>query len=397
MDYELRRRFGRRLRLGMVGGGLASLIGETHRMAARLDDRYELVAGCFSGDPERGRRAGADLLIHSDRVYADFRMMAEAEARRSDGIDVVAICSPTDSHHAAAVEFLRRAVDVICDKPMTLTLDEALDLVKTVRKSRRLFCLTHNYTGYPMVREARARIAAGEIGAVRLVIVEFPIGTSRMVVEEPDAAKRHWRFDPARVGMAGILGEVGTHVHHMASFVTGLEVAAVSATMSTFTPDRRVYDNAFLTVKFANGAQGSFWSSYVAAGNEHGLSFRVHGEKGGLAWRQEEPNELWFMPFDGSRQRLSRGQDGLSAAAERATRIRIGHPEAFTEAFANLYRDFADAATSLRMGVPADPATLEFPRVEDGARTIKLIEAATASNERKGAWVDASLDLAVVD
>jgi predicted dehydrogenase len=394
MDYELRRRFGRRLRLGMVGGGLASLIGETHRMAARLDDRYELVAGCFSADSARGRTAGANLLIPLERVYPDFRQMAEAEAQRPDGIDVVAICSPTDSHHAVAVEFLGRGIDVICDKPMTSTLDEAVDLVKAVRKSGRLFCLTHNYTGYPMVREARARIASGEIGAVRLVVVEFPIGTSRMVVEEPDAAKRHWRFDPARVGIAGILGEVGTHVHHMASFVSGLEVAAVSATMATFTPERRVYDNAFLNVKFANGAQGSFWSSYVAAGNEHGLGFRVHGEKGGVAWRQEEPNELWLMPFDGPRQRLSRAQDGLSAAAERATRIRIGHPEAFTEAFANLYRDFADAAMAARLGLAGDPRALDFPCVEDGARTIKLIEAATASNERGGAWVDASLDLA---
>jgi predicted dehydrogenase len=393
MDSELRRRFGRRLRLGMVGGGQASLIGETHRMAARLDDRYELVAGSFSSDPTRGRAAGSDLLIPMDRVYADFRRMAEAESNRADGIDVVTICSPTDSHHAVAVEFLRRGVDVICDKPMTSTLQEAADLVKAVRKSGRLFCLTHNYTGYPMVREARARIAAGDIGAVRLVIVEFPIGTSRMVVEEPDSAKRHWRFDPARVGVAGILGEVGTHVHHMASYVSGLDVAAVSATMSIFTPGRRVYDNAFLTVKFGNGAQGTFWSSYVAAGNEHGLSFRVHGEKGGFAWRQEEPNELWLMPFDGPHQRLARAQDGLSPAAERATRIRIGHPEAFTEAFANLYRDFAVAAMAARLGNMPDPSTLDFPCVEDGARTLKLIEAATVSNERNGAWVDASLNL----
>jgi len=396
VDHGLRRRFGRRLRLGMVGGGLASLIGETHRMAARLDDRYELVAGCFSSDPARGRAAGAELLIAADRVYADFRQMAEAEAKRGDGVEVVTVCGPTDSHHDVAAAFLQRGVDVICDKPMTSTLAEAIDLARVVRKSGRLFCLTHNYSGYPMVREARARIAAGEIGAVRLVLVEFPIGTSRMVVEEPDPAKRHWRFDPERVGVAGILGEVGTHVHHMASFVTGLEVAAVSATMATFTPGRRVYDNAFLTVKFANRAQGTFWSSYVAAGSEHGLSFRIHGEKSGLTWRQEEPNELWLAPSDGPRRRLSRGQDGLSPAAERATRIRIGHPEAFTEAFANLYRDFADAAMALRLGQTPDPATLDFPRVEDGARTLKLIEAATASNERGGAWVDAALDLSAV-
>ena len=396
MGLELRRRFGRRLRLGMVGGGLASLIGESHRMAARLDDRYELVAGCFSSDPARGRAAGAALLIPQDRIYTDFRQMAEAEAKRDDGIDVVTVCSPTDTHGAVAEEFLRRGVDVICDKPMTASLREALDLVKTVRGSGRLFCLTHNYTGYPMVREARARVAAGAIGAVRLVVVEFPIGTSRMVMEEPDAAKRHWRFDPDRVGVAGILGEVGTHVHHMASFVTGLELTAVSATMATFTPGRRVYDNAFLTVKFANGAQGTFWSSYVAAGSEHGLSFRIHGEKAGLAWRQEEPNELWLMPFDGPHQRLSRGQDGLSPAAERATRIRIGHPEAFTEAFANLYRDFADAAMAKRLGLSLERAAFDFPSVEDGARTLKLIEAAEASNERHGAWMDASLNLEAI-
>src|SRR5882672_116266 len=193
MDYELRRRFGRRLRLGMVGGGLASLIGETHRMAARLDDRYELVAGCFSSDPSRGRAAGADLLIPAERIYPDFRQMAEAESKRSDGVEVVTVCSPTDSHHAAAVEFLRRGVDVICDKPMTSTLQEATDLVKIVRQSGRLFCLTHNYTGYPMVREARARIAADDIGAVRLGNAEFPIDTTRMVIGEPDAAERHWR------------------------------------------------------------------------------------------------------------------------------------------------------------------------------------------------------------
>lgn len=386
--------FGRRLRLGMVGGGQASLIGETHRMAARLDDRYELMAGCFSSNAERGRAAGVALLLAGERCYADFRQMAEAESRRSDGIDVVTICTPPDSHHAIAAEFLRRGVDVICDKPMTSTVAEALDLVKVVRQTGRLFCLTHNYTGYPMVREARARIAAGAIGAVRLAVVEFPIGTARMTVEEPDPARRHWRFDPARVGKQGILGEVGTHVHHMASFVTGLEVVAVSATMTTFTPRRQVFDNAFLTVRFANGAQGTMWSSYVAAGSEHGLSFRIHGEKGGLAWRQEDPNELWLSPSDGPRQRLSRGQDGLSAAADHATRIRIGHPEAFTEAFANLYRDFADAMMARRLGLTADPLLLDFPTVEDGARTIRLIEAATASNERNGAWVDASLDLA---
>lgn len=384
----------RPLRMGMVGGGPGAGIGPVHRRAAALDGDYTLVAGAFSRDLAKSRALGAELGIAPDRIYPTFEAMAAAESHRPDGVEVVSIVTPNDTHGPATLAFATRGIDVICDKPMTSTVAEALDLVKAVRSTGRLFCLTHNYTGYPMVREARARIAAGVLGAARLVVVEFPIGTARMTVEEPVPAKRHWRFDPARVGKQGILGEVGTHVHHMTSFVTGLEVAQVSATMTTFTPGRQVFDNAFLAVKFANGAQGTMWSSYVAAGSEHGLSFRIHGENGGLAWRQEDPNELWFSPADGPRQRLSRGQDGLSATADHATRIRIGHPEAFTEAFANLYRDFADAAMAKRLGLPIDPLLLDFPTVEDGARTIKLIEAATASNERGGAWVDASVDLA---
>jgi predicted dehydrogenase len=385
--------YGRRLRWGMAGGGIGSLIGETHRMAARLDDRYELVAGCFSADPARGRAAAAELLIPAARCYADSRTMAAAEAARPDGIEVVTICTPPDSHRAVALEFLDRGIDVICDKPMTAGLAEAVELVEAVRRSGRQFCLTHNYSGYPMVREARSMVAAGRIGAVRLVVAEFPIGVPAMVVEEPDPHRRHWRFDPARVGTAGILGEVGTHVHHLACFVTGLKVAAVAATMQTFAPGRGVYDNAFLTVRFDNGAEGTFWSSYVAAGSEHGLSLRVHGERGGLAWRQESPNELWFAPLGEARRRISRGQDGLSPAAARATRIRIGHPEGFGDAFANLYRDFADTVMATRQGRAPEPLALDFPRVEDGARGMKLIEAAARSQAQGGAWVDASLEI----
>jgi predicted dehydrogenase len=393
MAAGLLRRFGRRLRLGMVGGGPGSWIGEAHRLAARLDDRYALVAGSFSADPARGREAGAELLVPPDRCYEDYRRMAEAEAGRSDGIEVVTICTPPESHHAIAGEFLRRGVEVICDKPMTATLAQSIELVRLVRETGRWFCLTHNYTGYPMVRQARAMVADGVLGAVRLVQAEFPIGTPGMVAEEPDPKRRHWRFDPARAGKAGILGEVGSHAHHLACFVTGLEITALSARMATFAPGRNVYDNATLAVTFDNGAQGTFWSSYVAAGNEHGLSVRVHGEKGGLAWRQEQPNELWHMPLGEPMRRLSSGQPGLSPAAARASRAVVGHPGGFIDAFANLYRDFADVVMATRLGVAPDPQALSFPRVEDGARGLKMIEAAAASQAEGGAWVDATVAL----
>jgi predicted dehydrogenase len=393
MAAGLLRRFGRRLRLGMVGGGPGSWIGEAHRMAARLDNRYELVAGSFSANPARGREAGAELLLPPDRCYEDYRRMADAEAGRSDGIEVVTICTPPESHHAIASEFLRRGVEVICDKPMTATLEQSIDLVRLVRETGRWFCLTHNYTGYPMVRQARAMIADGALGAVRLVQAEFPIGTAGMVAEEPDPKQRHWRFDPARAGKAGLLGEVGSHAHHLARFVTGLEITALSARMATFAPGRNVYDNATLSVTFDNGAQSTFWSSYVAAGNEHGLSLRVHGEKGGLAWRQEQPNELWHMPLGEPMRRLSTGQPGLAPAAMRASRLVIGHPGGFIDAFANLYRDFADVVMATRLGIAPDPQALLFPRVEDGARGLKMIETAAASQAQGGAWVDATLAL----
>ncbi len=386
-------RFGRRLRLGMVGGGVASVIGETHRMAARLDNRYELVAGCFSADPARGRASARQLLVPADRSYPDFDAMAKAEAARTDGIEVVTVCTPPDTHAAICRAFLARGIDVICDKPLTANLAEALDLAEAVRRSGRLFALTHNYTGYPMVREAREMVKGGAIGKVRLVVAEFPIGTRGMVAEEPDPARRHWRFDSDRVGPAYILGEVGSHAHHLASFVTGLPVEAVSASLATFAPGRRVYDNTFLKVRFTGGAQGTLWSSYVAAGNEHGLSIRVYGETGGLAWRQEDPNELWFAPVGEPARRVSRGQDGLSAAAGRATRVRLGHPEAFIEAFANLYTDVADTIMARRLGLPVDPLALAWPTIEDGVRGMKLIEAAVESHENGGGWVGASVNL----
>lgn len=395
MTSELLTRFGRRLRLGMVGGGLGSVIGETHRIAARLDNRYDLVAGCLSSDPERARASAAAALIPPDRCYADYREMAEREAARpEDGIEVVCVSTPPNAHRDVCIEFLRRGIDVVCDKPLTADLAAALDLVRAVRESGRLFALTHNYAAYPMVRHARAMVADGALGAVRLVQAEFAVGVPAMVRHEPDPAKRHWRFDTAVLGAASVLGEVGSHAHHLACFVTGLRVSEVTAELTRFVPERAVYDNAYLGLRFGGGARGQLWASYVAAGSEHGLSLRVHGERGGLRWHQERPAELWVMPLGEPPRRITPGGDELSPAAKRATRVPKGHPEGFLEAFANLYTDVADVLMARKLGLPPDPLALDgLPTVEDGARGMKLIDAAVASHGKGGARMDASLVL----
>jgi predicted dehydrogenase len=390
VSVELLARYGRRLRLGMVGGGIGSVIGETHRIAARLDNRFELVAGCLSRDPERARASAVAALIPPDRAYNSHEEMAEREAARAeDGIEVVCVCTPPDSHLEIARAFLTRGIDVICDKPLTATLEDAVALVEAVRASGRLLALAHNYAAYPMVRQARAMVAAGAIGAVRLVHAEFAVGVPAMVRHEPEPARRHWRFDADVLGEASVLGEVGSHAHHLARFVTGLEVHEVAAELTRFVPERRVYDDAQLNLRLADGARGHLWASYVAAGNEHGLALRVHGERGGLQWSQERPAELWHMPLGEPPRRITPGGDDLAPAARRGTRVPKGHPEGFLEAFANVYTDVADVLLARKLGAPPDPHALGFPTAEDGAAGLALIEAAVASHRADGAWTDA--------
>lgn len=376
----------RRLRLGMVGGGQGAFIGAVHRIAARMDDEYELVAGALSSDPDRARTSAAELRIAPDRAYADFRNMAAKEAARQDGIDVVAIVTPNHVHHAAACAFLDAGIHVMCDKPLTATLADARDLVRRVEAGRSLFGLTHNYSGYPMIRQAREMVANGSIGVLRVVQVEYPQGWLATRLEETGHKQAAWRTDPERSGPAGCLGDIGTHAFNLAEFVTGLRCERVAADLNTFVPGRRLDDNAHLLLRFPNDARGMLWASQVAVGQENGLRLRVYGERGALAWAQENPNLLQVAPLGEAPQIVTRGSASAGAAAAHATRIPAGHPEGYLEAFAQLYRDFAEQVHAKMEGRVPDEVACLVPGVRDGLRGIAFIAAAIASSERDGAW-----------
>ena len=381
----------RRIRLGMVGGGQGAFIGGVHRMAARIDDRYELVAGALSSDAARAAASAADLHIAPDRSYADYADMARREAARDDGIDVVSIVTPNHLHGRIASAFLDAGIDVICDKPMTTTLAEALALAAKVRGSGRLFALTHNYSGYPMVRQAREMVAAGELGEIRVVQAEYPQDWLSTDLESTGQKQAAWRVDPAQAGAGGALGDIGSHAEHLARFISGLELAQVSADLTTFVAGRRLDDNCHVMLRYTNGARGMLWASQVAPGNENGLHVRVYGSKAGLAFSQEHPNELWFTPLGGRPQLITRGGAGAGAAAARATRIPAGHPEGYLEGFAQLYRDVAEQIQARWEQRAPDPLACWVPNAEDGVRGMKFIEAVVESSRADGRWVDARL------
>jgi predicted dehydrogenase len=383
----------RPLRLGMVGGGRGAFIGGVHRLCARMDGQFELIAGALSSDPQRGKDSGADLGLAPDRVYTSFAQMAVAEAKRPDGIEVVSIVTPNDSHHAIARAFLDRGIDVICDKPMTTTVEDALDLVQAVRRSGLIFGLTHNYSGYPLVRQAREMVAAGELGAIRVVQAEYVQDWLTTKLEDTGHKQAGWRVDPQRAGAGGCLGDIGTHAYHLADFVTGLHARELAADLGHFVAGRRLDDNAHVLLRYEHGARGMLWASQVAPGNENGLRLRVYGEKAGLEWSQEHPNQLRFALVGRPPQALSRGGPSLGAAAAHATRIPSGHPEGYLEGFANLYRDLAEQIRARRSGRAPDARALLVPTVEDGARGVKFITAAVDSHARNGAWVDARVSL----
>ena len=377
----------------MVGGGRGAFIGGVHRLCARLDGQYDLVAGALSSDAKRAKESGADLRLAPDRVYTNFTEMAVAEAKRPDGIEAVSIVTPNDSHHAIARAFLDRGIDVICDKPMTTTVEDALDLVRAVRRSGLVFGLTHNYTGYPMVRQAREMVAAGELGTIRVVQAEYVQDWLTTKLEDTGQKQAAWRVDPARAGAGGALGDIGTHAYNLACFVTGLHARELAADLSRFVPGRRLDDNVHLLVRFDDGARGMLWASQVAPGNENGLRLRVYGDRAGLEWQQEHPNQLRFAPVGQPPRVLSRGGPNVGTAAALATRIPAGHPEGYLEGFANLYRDLAEQIRARRAKRAPDPRVLLVPTVEDGARGVKFIAAAVESSAKNGAWVDARLAL----
>ena len=370
-----------RIRLGMVGGGKDAFIGAVHRIASRIDDHFELVAGALSSTPEKSRASGEALSI--PRVYDDFKAMAIREARLKNGIEAVSIVTPNHLHYAVAREFLKRGIHVICDKPLTSNLPDAKKLVKAAEASGAIFVLTHNYTGYPMVRQARQMVTNGDIGKVRVVQVEYP---QDWLSVEQDFKQAEWRTDPARSGAGGSTGDIGTHAFNLACFITGLEVESLAADIQAFVPGRLVDDNAHVMLRFHGGARGMLWSSQVAPGNENALRIRVYGETGGLEWAQEDPNYLWHTPFSEPKRLITRNGAGSDDASSRISRIPPGHPEGYLEGFANIYSEAAAAIIASRRGKKPVESVI-YPTVYDGLKGVQFVSACVTSSKRNAAWV----------
>lgn len=373
-----------KIRLGMVGGGNDAFIGAVHRIAARIDDRYELVAGALSSTPEKAVASGKALGLDPDRTYTDFKDMAKREARLKTGIEAVAIVTPNHVHYPASREFLKRDIHVICDKPLTSTMADAKKLATAVEKSNALFVLTHNYTGYPMVRQAKQMVADGDLGTLRLIQVEYPQDWLTEPAEQDGLKQAEWRTDPERSGAGGCIGDIGTHAFNLASFVSGLQLETLAADLQSFVPGRQLDDNAHVMLRYKGGARGMLWSSQVAPGHENGLKLRVYGDKGGIEWVQADPNYLWFTPFGEPKRLVTRGGAGSIAASHKGTRIPAGHPEGYLEGFANIYSEAADAIEAHSNGQPSDAI---FPTIEDGLEGMKFIQACVTSSKRNSAWV----------
>jgi predicted dehydrogenase len=377
----------RRIRVGMVGGGPGAGIAETHRTAMRLDDKFVLVAGVFSRDREKSRGAASRLRIDPDRVYPDYSVMAEVESKReSDRIDVAVIVTRTDSHFEIAKKFLQSGIQVICDKPLCLSLAQAKELKRLAQEKELILCLTHNYSGYAMVRHAARMVRNGDLGKVCVVQAEHASGWAAKLLENQGHPQAAWRTDPVLSGDASVLFDLGTHAHQLARFVTGLEVTEVAAELSQIVQGRAIKDNANLLLRFSNGARGTLWASMAAIGNEHGLRIRVYGDRGSLAWHHEDPCHLQYCPLDGPQQILAQGAEGLSAEAKRWTRAGLGHPEGFFESFANIYTEVAEAILAKSEGRVYTKAELGFPDASDGARGVAFVESAMRSFASGGVW-----------
>ncbi len=378
----------RKLRYGMVGGGPGAFIGGVHRMAAALDGTMELVAGAFSASAEKSRQQGHALGLEGDRVYDSFQDMVERESARRDRIDLVSIVTPNHMHFPVAKAFLEGGFHVICDKPMTNTLQDAEALCRLVASSGLVFALTHNYTGYPMVKQARAMVASGRIGTVRKVVVEYPQGWLATPIEREGHKQADWRTDPKRAG-AGALGDIGSHAENLARYITGLELEALCADVSTFVEGRPIDDDVNMLVHYRGGARGVLHASQVSIGEENNLNIRVHGSEGSLQWFQEHPNWLYHRELSGPEQVLKRGNDYLEPVAQHNSRLPSGHPEAFLEAFANIYVNAGRTIAARIAGQEPSDFDRDFPDVADGARGVHFIQTALESGRRR-TWVDAT-------
>ena len=376
-----------RIRLGMVGGGQGAFIGAVHRTAARLDDAWQLVCGTLSSDAARAHESAAEIGLDRDRSYTTYDEMFVRERSRSEGMEAVAIVTPNHLHHPIARAALQAGFHVICDKPLTTTVAQADDLVRLAAQTKRIFAVTYNYSGYPMVRQARAMVEHGDIGTLRVLQVEYPQAWLAAPLEATGQKQATWRTDPSKSGPGGAIGDIGSHAFHLACFVTRCVPAHILADLSTSVPDRRVDDNAHLLLRFPNGARGMLWASQVAHGHENALRLRVYGEQGGLEWAQEEPDRLWFARSHGPQQMLTRGSAELCPEATRITRLPAGHPEGYLEGFATIYAEVARALRAAREGSPPAPDVV-FPTVVDGALGVHFIAASIRSSAEGSRWVD---------
>ena len=372
-----------KIRLGIVGGGIGAFVGSIHRIAARLDDRYELLAGALSSEPRRAADSAAELGIDPRRAYASFEEMAKKEGKLKHGIEAVAIVTPNHLHCAVAKAFLEAGIHVICDKPLSSSLEDAEQIEKIVEGSGLIFAITYNYSGYPMVRHAREMVAAGKLGNIRVIQVEYAQDWLATNIEAEGQKQAAWRTDPTRAGTGGSIADIGTHAFHLAEFISGLEAKSLLADLDTFVAGRSLDDNANILLHYSNGAKGMLWSSQVASGQENALRIRLFGDKGGLEWDQEDPNYLQYRPLRETRQILTRGGPAVGETAARATRIPAGHPEGFLEGFANLYRDIADMIEAGRTG---KSLTTLVPDVTDGVKGVKFVEKAVSSNAAGSIW-----------
>ncbi|MGL4961617.1 MAG: Gfo/Idh/MocA family protein [Inquilinus sp.] len=373
--------FNRPLRLGMVGGGEGAYIGNIHRIAARQDGAFQLVAGAFDVTAERGHRFATREGINSERSYDDYQAMIAGETGRDDRIDAVAICTPNHTHFPIAKAFLEAGFDVICEKPLTATLEDAVVLERLVRESGRFMGVTYTYSGYPMVHEAREMVAAGKLGRIRTVQVEYPLEWMATAIEQQGNAQAAWRTDPRKNGRGGSIGDIGTHAYHLAGFVSGLKLETVTADLATFVEGRLLDDNAHVLLRYEGGARGLLWSSQVALGSSNGVRLRVFGEKASLSWFQEQPNELIHAPLFGRTEIIKRGAEDLSEAARVRTRTPPGHPEGYLEAFANLYLGFAEAIRAGREGRESTAIGRNIPTAYDGLKGVAFVEAVVDSAE----------------
>jgi predicted dehydrogenase len=379
----------RPLSYGMVGGGPGAFIGDVHRRAIALDPNTRLVAGVFSRDTQASLQTARELLLDESRVYRDYAEMAEREAARDDGVDFIVIVTPNVSHFDIARTFLEAGIHVVCDKPLTTELADAEALGALVAKTGLLFGVTYTYTGYPTVKKARDLVRSGALGRIRFVNAEYPQEWLATRAEDQAGNRQaSWRTDPSQSGKSNCVGDIGTHVENMVSYVTGLEIESLSARLDSFVEGRALDDNATVMVNYRGGATGVYWTSQVAIGTDNALRIRVFGEKGSVEFSQEDPNYLTYVPLDAPAQTLSRGRDDLGERGQSLVRLPAGHPEGYFEAFANIYKTFTDALRKRRAGEPLGDDDLDFPNVDDGIQGVRFVTRVVESAARKSSWVD---------